>query len=149
MPAGPAERVVEAHDEEITALILAGVGIGLAAVWFASRRRRDRFPGSCQEQGPDSKGHGPSVLRCQLPAYLTKMRRRTCRCLLSHSFTPPLSDGIGAGAGAPPAPPPVIASTSVEIAIPIAVRSDAMVISCSLKRVRIRSLKVLSSLRRR
>ena len=48
----------------------------------------------------------------------------------THSFKPLLSGGLGAGAGALP-PLPVSANTTVEIAMPIAVKIDAIVISCS------------------
>ena len=45
--------------------------------------------------------------------------------------------------------PPVSASTNVEIAMPLAVRIDAMVISCSRNRVRMCSASVVSSWRSR
>ena len=54
---------------------------------------------------------------------------------LIHSFKPFSSLGGGGNSGAPP--PGNNASTSTPIAIPIAVSMEAIVIPCSLNRVRI------------
>ena len=67
---------------------------------------------------------------------------------LSHSFKPLLAGGLGTGADALPLPP-VSASTRVKIAMPMAMGLDAMVLSCSRKRVGMLSVSVVSSWRSR
>ena len=71
---------------------------------------------------------------------------RLWSCFLIHSLAPPFPGGCG-GAAPPPPETPGIARTIVEIVIPMAVRTVAIVIPCSRKRVFIRSARVLSSCR--
>ena len=88
----------------------------------------------------------PGKAAAALPTCLAKTRPKACKCFLTHSFTPPLSDGFGAGTwvGTLP-PPPVSARTIVLTVIPSAVRIDMVVIPCSRKRVRSRCRIVVSS----
>ena len=78
------------------------------------------------------------------PASFARRRPRLCRCFLTQSLSPPLSDGGAAGAEPPP---PVRASTRVLMMNPRAVRMLASVTPCSRKRVRMRSASVVSSFR--
>ena len=99
------------------------------------------FP-TCQEakrQLSECIGQGRSSLAGQI----TQGTLEDLQYLLTHSFKPVLSGGLGAGAGALP-PPPVSASTRVEIAMPMALRFDAMINPCSQNRVRMRSASVVS-----
>ena len=88
----------------------------------------------------------PGKATAAWPANFARTRPRLCRCFLTHSLSPPLSDGAGVGDGVDP-PPPVSARTTVDIAIPIAVRMLAIVMPCSRKSVRMRSASVVSSFR--
>ena len=87
----------------------------------------------------------PGRAAAALPASLARILPRLWSCFLIHSLTPPFPGPGGCGGAAPP--PPGIARTIVEMANPMAVRTDAIVIPCSRKRVFIRSARVLSSCR--
>ena len=93
----------------------------------------------------------PGRAAVALPAKLAWARPRACRCFLTHSLKPPLSDGLGAcdGTSGPLPPPPLSASTGVDIVMPIAVRIDAVVIPCSRKMVRMHFASIVSSWRSR
>ena len=121
----------------------------------AAMAKAHKFSGSQVAVSPNVTRNQEKILpmlsgraAAALPANLPRARPRACTCLLTHSFKPLFSGGLGAGAGAFP-PPLVSASTRVEIAIPMAVRIDAMVIPCSRNRVRMRSANVVSSWRSR
>ena len=168
-PGSPGRQAM-AHEEDKKALVVVGIAIGIVAIWLslasqsraATRNRVLAAMAKAHKFSASQVAVFPNVPRNQqtiepkipgraaaaLPAKLPRARPRACTCLLTHSFKPLLSGGLGAGAGTLP-PPPVSASTRVEIAMPMAVRIDAMVIPCSRNRVRMRSASVVSSWRSR